>query len=152
MVTVNTDKCYSPRCGGQVREVTQAGTCSVCGDQLIFPTIKRNSGTTGNNPDNNNSDDDVDAVSVTSTDILSASPLFYVLQRMLVTENGTSVADELMHLNKTMKSISQSLEVLATSSSSAETQKRELETRRDKRDARTPKGINERRARHSKRH
>jgi hypothetical protein len=46
-----------------------------------------------------------DNVSLTSTEILSSSSLFYVLQRMFVTSHGTTVADELASIARSLETI-----------------------------------------------
>jgi hypothetical protein len=58
--------------------------------------------------------DDGDTVSVTSTDILASTPFFFQLQKCLYTDQGTSIAEELANLNRTMASIAHSLSVIAS--------------------------------------
>ena len=58
---------------------------------------------------NQDADDDGDVASVSSTTILSSSPLYFVLQKMLMTSTGSSLAEEVNQVNSNLHSIATSL-------------------------------------------
>lgn len=64
-----------------------------------------------------------DDKSMTSTDILASSPMYFVLQRFLMTHGGTSIADELSNISLCLKSISKHLSRLSSNNEGRERKK-----------------------------
>lgn len=57
--------------------------------------------------------DDDDMESLSSTAILSSSPLFFILNKMFMTSSGTSVAEELVTLNKALHTVAINLKSIS---------------------------------------
>lgn len=56
---------------------------------------------------------DDDKASMTSTEILASSPLYYVLQEFLLSQSGSTITDELAGIAQSLHSISRSMSIIA---------------------------------------